>query len=79
MKYADPIGTRSQHHIACNETMMIEAIPTEQIYQRERELFITAKASMPSIGISDIDVLVVEEIGKDISGIGSIRTDLEGN
>lgn len=55
---------------AYDETMMIEAIPTEQIYQRERELFITAKASMPSIGISDIDVLVVEEIGKDISGIG---------
>ena len=37
---------------------------------REPELLKIAKASMPSIGIPEIDVLIIEEIGKDISGFG---------
>ena len=55
---------------AYDETMLVEAIPTEQIIEREKQLLVTARESMPSIGISPIDILIVEEIGKDISGIG---------
>lgn len=55
---------------AYDETMIIEAIPTDKIIEREKQLLITARESMPSIGITPIDILIVEEIGKDISGIG---------
>lgn len=55
---------------AYDETLMIEAIPSEVIVEREKELIKIAKDNMPTLMISDIDVLVVEEIGKNISGAG---------
>ena len=55
---------------AYDETAMIEAVPAEDIVEREKELLQTAKELMPTLMIPDIDVLVVEEIGKDISGAG---------
>ena len=42
----------------------------DEVFDREPELLKLAKASMPSIGIPEIDILVIEEIGKDISGFG---------
>jgi len=48
----------------------IEAIPAEQLIAREPALLLEAKALMPRILFSPIDVLVVDEIGKDISGDG---------
>lgn len=55
---------------AYDETAMIEAIPQESIIGREEELVQIAKGNMPTLMIPDIDVLVMEEIGKDISGAG---------
>ena len=49
---------------------MIEGMTKDEIMDREPELLKIAKASMPSIGIPEIDVLIIEEIGKDISGFG---------
>lgn len=49
---------------------MIEGMTADEVFEREPELLKIAKASMPSIGIPEIDVLVIEEIGKDISGFG---------
>lgn len=55
---------------AFDHVKMIEGMTKDEIFDREPELLKIAKASMPSIGIPEIDVLVIEEIGKDISGFG---------
>ncbi|WP_261133489.1 nickel-dependent lactate racemase [Bacillus sp. Marseille-Q3570] len=48
----------------------IEVIPAESLIEREPGLLLEAKRLMPKILIDPIDVLVIEEIGKDISGDG---------
>lgn len=53
-----------------DKTSMIEAVPAEKIIEREKELVKIARKNMPYIMLDHIDVLVVEEIGKDISGAG---------
>lgn len=55
---------------AYDETLMIEAVPSEIMVNREKELIKIAKKNMPTLMIPDIDVLIVEEIGKNISGAG---------
>jgi len=55
---------------AYDDTLMVEAVPRENLIEREKELVIIARANMPTLMIPDIDVLVVEEIGKNISGAG---------
>ena len=55
---------------AYDETKLLEAIPSARIVERERELLIVAKESMARLTLDGIDLLVVEEIGKDISGGG---------
>lgn len=55
---------------AYDETALIEAIPAEKMIEREAELVKLAAKNMPSIMIPDIDILIVEKIGKDISGNG---------
>jgi hypothetical protein len=48
----------------------IVAVPAEKMQEMEPQLLLEAKALMPRIMFSPIDVLVVNEIGKDISGDG---------
>ena len=48
----------------------IEAVPKAAILQREPELLELSKALMPRIPVGDLDVLVVGEMGKEISGAG---------
>ncbi|MEH7224706.1 lactate racemase domain-containing protein [Bacillus sp. JJ1566] len=48
----------------------IVAIPAEDLIHREPDLLIEAKSLMPTIMFDPIDVLVVDELGKDISGDG---------
>ncbi len=48
----------------------IEVVDADDIMSREPELLKLSKSYMPSIGIDNIDVLVVERIGKEISGDG---------
>ena len=48
----------------------IEAIPGKNIPIREKELLKKAKQLMPSIPFDKLDVLIINEIGKNISGIG---------
>ncbi|MCM3118316.1 nickel-dependent lactate racemase [Neobacillus sp. MER 74] len=48
----------------------IVAIPSEEIFTKEPSLLLEAKSLMPRIMFDPIDVLVVNEIGKDISGDG---------
>ena len=55
---------------AYDETLIIEAIEPERIIQRERELLAISKCKMPRFFLDQIDVLIVERFGKDISGAG---------
>lgn len=55
---------------AYDQTYAIEAIPVEHIERRERELLIEAKERIPRILFNQIDVLIVDNIGKNISGDG---------
>lgn len=51
-------------------TYLLEAIPGEKIPEREPALLEKAKALIPGIPFEKIDVLILDEIGKEISGAG---------
>ncbi len=55
---------------AADETAIIEAVPGEQVFDREPVLQAKAKSLMARLQFDEIDVLVVERIGKNISGSG---------
>src|SRR5256885_11875890 len=46
-------------------------VPANQIMEREPELLKEARLAMPHIPFSSLDVLVIDEIGKNISGDGA--------
>ena len=55
---------------AYDESCVIEAVPREALLAREAELLQIAYANMARLYFDHIDVLIVEEIGKNISGAG---------
>lgn len=55
---------------AYEETAMLEASPPEKIMEREKELLQESAKLMPKLPVSDIDVLFVDELGKNFSGTG---------
>jgi hypothetical protein len=55
---------------AYHETCRIEAIPASRIEAEEVELQVEAKRLEPHLGFDELDVLIVDEIGKDIAGTG---------
>ncbi|MCL2060177.1 MAG: nickel-dependent lactate racemase [Oscillospiraceae bacterium] len=55
---------------AYDRTMSISALPSGCILDEEPALLSVARRHMPSILLSPFDVLVIDEIGKDISGAG---------
>ena len=48
----------------------IEAVPAESIWDRERELRDEADGFLARLPVAKLDVLVLDRIGKDISGLG---------
>jgi len=55
---------------AFDETSKIVALSKEEIMTQEPELLQEAKANLPQILFAKYDVLIVDEIGKNISGLG---------
>ncbi|HKQ72455.1 MAG TPA: DUF2088 domain-containing protein [Blastocatellia bacterium] len=55
---------------AYEETAVIEAMAPERIMSREPELLDQARRLMPGLPIDRLDVLIVDRMGKDISGVG---------
>ena len=55
---------------AHDHTRSVEAIPAECLVEREKELVVHCLSNMPFIRIKHADILIVDEIGKDISGAG---------
>ena len=49
----------------------IEAVPGDQIWEREQELLVIARQRLGRLPGERIDVLIVDRIGKDISGDGA--------
>ncbi len=55
---------------AFNQTRLIEAMPAKSIEAREPELLLKAKALAPHLLFENIGVLIVDYMGKNISGLG---------
>ena len=49
---------------------MLEGIPAGRLMEREKELLPAARGRMPSIPAEKADILILDEIGKNISGSG---------
>jgi len=55
---------------AADRTAYVKAIPAARILAEEPEIFADAERRMARLFIPEIDVLILEEIGKNISGAG---------
>ena len=55
---------------AYDQTARIEAVPPEQFEARESELLVLAKRWLPRLPFRLVDVLLIDRIGKEISGTG---------
>ncbi len=56
---------------AYDKVAKIRIIPAAEIIAEEKQLLIEAKASMPRILFNPLDILVVDEMGKQFSGTGT--------
>ncbi|MEH7238838.1 lactate racemase domain-containing protein [Bacillus sp. JJ1562] len=55
---------------AYDELTIIKTIPAEDLIEVEKKLLVKAKSLMPSLPSNEIDILLVDEMGKNISGTG---------
>jgi hypothetical protein len=70
MRSAPILGGIAILEDATHNTAAIEAIPVEAIEVREPQLLEQAKRWMPSLPFEEIDLLIIDRIGKNISGAG---------
>lgn len=55
---------------AYHQTCIVKALPPEDIFEGEKELLAVSKERMAKLPFDEIDVLIVDRIGKDIAGTG---------
>ncbi len=55
---------------AYDQTAVIEAVRPEQFESREKELLVLAKKWMARLPFGHVDILLIDQIGKNISGTG---------
>ncbi len=55
---------------AYHETCRIEVVPAAKVEAQEPLLLAEARKLMPIVPLSPLDVLIIDEVGKDISGAG---------
>ena len=53
-----------------DQTAVIAALRPDELEEREKELLVLAKKMMPRLPFNEIDLLIIDEMGKDISGTG---------
>lgn len=53
-----------------DETAVVEVLFQDNLFSREQELLVLSKTLLPKMPFDRLDVLVVSEIGKNISGVG---------
>src|SRR5262245_1110296 len=54
----------------CHQVARLAVLARDEMEQREGDLFAEAKGLMPKLPFDDIDLLIVDRIGKNISGSG---------
>ena len=52
------------------QTATIRVLGAEEIITKEKELLVEARRLAPALPFEDVDVLIIDEMGKDISGTG---------
>jgi hypothetical protein len=62
---------------AYDDTMLVKALKTDEFFEEEPVLLDIARKNMASFPVKDIDVLIIDQMGKDISGAG-IDTNIIG-
>jgi hypothetical protein len=55
---------------AYDQTVIVEALPSDTLVQREIELQAKAKSLMGRLYFSEIDILLIDRMGKEVSGAG---------
>ncbi len=55
---------------AHEEVAVVEAVRDDALFEREPELLDRAREELATLPVDDLDLLVVDEIGKDVSGTG---------
>jgi len=55
---------------ANGQTSKIKALKTTDIESKEKELLLESKKMMAKLPFNEIDLLIIDEMGKDISGVG---------
>lgn len=55
---------------AYHETCRVDVLPAAKIFEKEPALLAEASKLMPRIAIPRLDVLIIDEVGKNISGTG---------
>lgn len=55
---------------ALEQTYSVEAVESDQLLSKEPELLETAKSLMPRLPFDQADLLIIDQIGKNISGTG---------
>jgi hypothetical protein len=55
---------------AYDETMLVKVLNADEIMQEEPRLLEIAKGNMPRLPVEEIDTLIVDRLGKDVSGCG---------
>jgi len=55
---------------AYDQTKIIKAIKPKDFFTEEPKLLKISKESMPKLPVDDLDILIIDEMGKDISGVG---------
>lgn len=55
---------------ALDRATHVEGVPTDAILEREPELLELAYEMLPTVPVDDLDMLIVDEMGKDVSGTG---------
>jgi len=70
LKKCSVVGGLAIVENAYDETGTLAAVAPENFFDREKELLVTAKSWMPRLPFAEVDLLIVDEIGKDMSGSG---------
>ncbi len=55
---------------AYDETMLVKSLQADEFFEKEPFLLDLARENMAHLPVNDIDVLVIDQMGKDISGSG---------
>ena len=55
---------------AYDQTALIQAVAPDEFQEREKELFVLAKEWIPRLPFKTADLLLIDEVGKNISGTG---------